>query len=68
MSDSAKKTNSHEREVESAEWRDVTGKFKVALDLLEKDQELNGEKIRRQTESLRKRCADVRAVSKSVKR
>lgn len=38
----------------STDWRDVTGKFKIAFERMEKDQEENAKKVRRQTEAIKK--------------
>lgn len=50
----------------STDWRDVTGKFKIAFERMEKDQEENAKRVRRQTETLKKHVS--KAASKSEKR
>jgi hypothetical protein len=55
-----------------AEWRDVTGKFKIVFERMEKDQEANNERVRRQTETIKRHASEptskvLRAV-KAAKR
>jgi len=47
-------------------WRDVTGKFKLVFDQMEKDQEENTEKVRKQTEAIKRHAGE--SLAKRVKR
>lgn len=71
-----KKQNGKHREGKSdelgaasdAEWRDVTGKFKSVFERMEKDQEANNEKVRRQTETIKRHASEPTAkVLRAVK-
>ena len=58
------KTNGHALASES-DWRDVTGKFKIAFERMEKDQDANTERVRRQTETIKRHAGEsVAKVSK----
>jgi len=59
------RTNGRTAESES-DWRDVTGKFKLAFDQMERDQSANTEKVRRQTEVIKRHASEP--VVKAVKR
>lgn len=49
-----------------ADWRDVTGKFKIAFERMEKDQEENNAKVRRQTEAFKRHAGE--SIARTVKR
>lgn len=52
--------NTHSEKVsrsKSDDWQDVTGKFKIAFERMEKDQEENAKKVKRQTEALKKHAS-----------
>lgn len=53
----ANRSKSSDDPTKSTDWRDVTGKFKIAFERMEKDQEENAKKVRRQTEVLKKHMA-----------
>jgi hypothetical protein len=69
MSTSSKKLNgtpASSPTTDSADWRDITGRFKVVFDLMEKDQEANTERVRRQTIAIRRHVSE--ASTKRAKR
>jgi len=74
MPDTHKKTNGKHYGVKPVDrpadaegnWRDVTGKFKLVFDQMEKDQEENTEKVRRQTDAIKRHAND--SVAKRAKR